>query len=472
MTGLSLRSLFAASTIILTVVALVAATSLMLLTSLLRRTTADVAAGVESVRLAEEAEIDLLLAERAGDSIVQRDVTSRLRRRVAELERHITTQEERSVHARARASTDAYVAALLKGDDERHRLHADAYDRLEALVAVNVDHARQATERAARWDSVANAVSLAAAGLVLLVSVTLVIWLRARAFRPAYDLAHAMRRFGQGSVDVRATPAGGTEFREMSLRFNEMADALAARQRAQVAFLGGVAHDLRGPLSAISLSAATLSTGAHPDPARLRAIVGRIQRGTTLLERMIADFLDVAHLEAGELSLRLEPHDVADIARDVVGLFRERTARHRLLLDVRERALVLCDATRVEQVLTNLVSNAIKYSPEGGDVVVTIAVERGPRSRAVISVRDSGIGISHDDQAQLFEPFRRVGLSRKTIPDVGLGLYVVRNVVRAHGGEIHVESTLGEGAVFSVSLPAFQTDRPEKARVIDGHATN
>jgi signal transduction histidine kinase len=112
--------------------------------------------------------------------------------------------------------------------------------------------------------------------------------------------------------------------------------------------------------------------------------------------------------------------------------------------------LVSCDALRIEQVLTNLVSNAIKYSPRGGRVEVTL---EQPGTEAILNVVDQGVGIPSDDQAHIFEPFRRSGASRELVPGAGLGLFVARRIVEAHGGRIEVESRPGAGSTFRVHLP-------------------
>jgi signal transduction histidine kinase len=176
-----------------------------------------------------------------------------------------------------------------------------------------------------------------------------------------------------------------------------------------------------------------------------------VRRQVDRLERMVGDFLDTARIEAGQLALKLEASDAGELARSVVELFQSTSADHALRLEVASAPLELrCDPARIEQVLNNLVSNAIKYSPAGGDVLVR--VEREP-AHVVFSVTDRGLGIPLDEQARLFEPFRRVGASNSAIPGVGLGLFVSRRIAEAHGGRIDVKSAPGEGSTFTLRLP-------------------
>jgi signal transduction histidine kinase len=166
---------------------------------------------------------------------------------------------------------------------------------------------------------------------------------------------------------------------------------------------------------------------------------------------MIQDLLDVANIEAGKLALKVSTQDPCKLALEVVNLFEGASAMHPVTVRAPDHEiLVSCDPLRIEQVVTNLVSNAIKYSPAGSP----IEIEIGQAGReAVIAVQDHGIGISAADQRKVFEPFRRVGASKETIPGVGLGLFVVRRIAEAHGGRLELESEEGSGSIFRVILP-------------------
>jgi signal transduction histidine kinase len=237
----------------------------------------------------------------------------------------------------------------------------------------------------------------------------------------------------------------------MARTFNEMANSLARQQEEQLTFLAGVAHDLRNPLSALKMSAALISSDRPLPEERLRKTMALVRRQVARLDRMVGDLLDATRIEAGRFELSLEERDARELAREVVELYLAGGSSHDLRLVLPEEPVVLrCDATRVEQVLHNLVSNALKYSPVGSRV--DVRVER-QGEEAVLSVVDRGIGISAEELRNLFAPFRRTGRARETAPGVGLGLSVARRIVEAHKGRIEVESRPGVGSTFRVRLP-------------------
>ncbi len=214
---------------------------------------------------------------------------------------------------------------------ERAFHQAAAYEAIEALVAINLAQARDAARDAERWDDLGTVVGIGAAILLVAVGGALVVWLRSRAFTPLFGLAAAMHRFGRGDLHARATERGPEELREMCLRFNEMAASIAAQRQAQMTFLGGVAHDLRNPLSALRMSVALLDPATQrPSEELRRRTLERVDRQITRMDRLLGDFLDIAKIEASELELRLNDHDARTLVEHVVELFDGVSPAHRL----------------------------------------------------------------------------------------------------------------------------------------------
>lgn len=426
---------------------------LLIMTQYSTRVSAALARSVENVRAIEETQISLLRHQRERDPIADSDHEADMLQHLAAVEAGATLETREAV-ARAAARVREYVAGARAGLTSAHLEPgaALAFKLLDDVSDLNIAEARSARDTATRWDRRLNVLGSVAMALVLLLTATLLWWMSTHAFQPVIDLAHAMDRFARGEHDARAEERGPRELREMVERFNQMASALQAQRQAQVAFLAGVAHDLRNPLSALSMSVGLIDPNAPlPPEPRIRRTIELVRRQLKKLERMVSDFIDMTKVEAGQLELQMEPLDVRQLARDVVSLFEATEPEQRIELTVPDEPIeVQCDPLRIEQVMSNLISNALKYSPSARKIEVTLARKD---SEAWFSVRDYGIGIAADDQRRLFEPFQRAGLSKDSIPGAGLGLYVVQRLVHAHSGRIEVQSAPGEGARFTVRLP-------------------
>lgn len=435
--------------------ALVAAVLLVTLTTRLRIAGEDVAASIRSVRLIDEAEVELLLHARAGDPTVGSAHESKVRRRLAAADDSVTSPAERELLSRAIEAVDRYVSLskTRPTDGTAAAALSVAFGSLEALMELNLGQWSGAVQRAREASGVAYTVGIATILVVVPLVSLLVWWLWKRALNPLVSLGGAMERFAAGDRRARATAAGPHELRTMAERFNDMADELSRQREAQMAFLAGIAHDLRNPLSPLKTSTVLLAEAARSRTNEdtgglLRVIARQVEQ----LDRMIGDLLEVSRIEAGRLELRLEKVDLLQMAADVIELFRPAAPRHQVRLRCPDGVVWLtCDPVRIQQVLNNLVSNAIKYSPEGGTITVTAEQNA---TEASISVRDSGPGIPPDDQLRLFEPFHRAKRAAESnIPGVGLGLFVSRRIVEAHGGMLVVHSAEGQGATFTIRLP-------------------
>jgi signal transduction histidine kinase len=287
---------------------------------------------------------------------------------------------------------------------------------------------------------------LLAAGLALLAT-----GIRKLVLRPLLDLQGAMRSFRGGDTDARAQESTLIELREVSRTFNEMATAIARQRRNQLTFLAAVAHDLRNPLAALKTTIQALERKpSSATSGRLDLLDRQVDR----LARMVNDLLDATRIEAGELQIEPEPLDLREMARTMVDLHAETTTTHRIELRLPASPVpVTADPLRLEQVVGNLITNAIKYSPQGGLVEVAVGVVDGA---AELSVADRGVGIPADEIEDLFLPFRRHA-STAAAPGVGLGLSIARRIVHAHHGRIDVDSKLDEGTTFRVRLPLTET---------------
>jgi PAS domain S-box-containing protein len=230
----------------------------------------------------------------------------------------------------------------------------------------------------------------------------------------------------------------------------EAQTAVKARDR----FVSIASHELRTPLARVK-GYAEMVLAAHSDgdltDEMLQRSLRRIDDASDRLAALVRDLLDVSKISAGNLPMRLRTVDMADLVRDVVGRYQEQLSGtgHLLLEIVGTPRQVSADPDRVEQVLTNLLDNAIKYSPEGADVRVRVQ----PKARGVLlEVQDRGIGLPAEAAERIFEPFSRAtNAEKRQISGMGLGLYICRNIVEQHHGRIWARSA-GEGAGTLVSL--------------------
>ena len=234
---------------------------------------------------------------------------------------------------------------------------------------------------------------------------------------------------------------------------------LALRERNQV--LATVSHDLKTPLTVIRGQAQLLRRRVEHaqtlEPERVRKGLELIETATIRMTSWIDELLETAHLQAGRpVTLRQEPTDLVGLAWQAAADNQRLTERHRIRVESDERKLVgLWDATRLARVLDNLLGNAIKYSPEGGDISVRVAREG---ATAVLSVGDAGVGIPEADLPHIFERFRRGGNVVGRFAGSGIGLAGASQIVRQHGGTISVASQPGHGTVFTLRLPLDATE--------------
>jgi signal transduction histidine kinase len=237
-----------------------------------------------------------------------------------------------------------------------------------------------------------------------------------------------------------------------------------ALEAAREEFLAQASHELRTPLTSMLAYLQLTSRRLASEPAlqgRLREAVDGATAQAQRLRELINDLLDASRIRQGRLELRREPVDLVALVSRVVDEHRDADPRRRHTFVVETPSgpvLGEWDTERLRQVFANLLGNAVKYSPRGGDIQVRVDTV-GDDAR--VSVRDHGIGIPESEIPRMFRPFGRLEqLAARNIPGFGLGLYISRDIVERHGGHISVESTPEEGSTFTVTLPRRDMSAP------------
>ena len=226
---------------------------------------------------------------------------------------------------------------------------------------------------------------------------------------------------------------------------------LLALERARQEFLTNVSHELRTPLASIKLMLETVNDSGDEEASKifLPQVMGQVDRLTTLVQRL----LEQARVESGELVLQMAEIDLEEVARPLVQSFGPQAAAKNVNIEMRSvrPAIVEADEQRLSQVFVNLIDNALRFTPSGGSVTVTLDVEDG---HALVCVTDTGMGIPYKDLPYVFERFYVADRSRaRGVSGAGLGLSIVKQIVEAHHGSVSVESTLSSGTTFIVRIP-------------------
>jgi signal transduction histidine kinase len=229
-----------------------------------------------------------------------------------------------------------------------------------------------------------------------------------------------------------------------------------ARQQAEAeheqlqAFLRSVAHDLRGPLTLLVAYTELLRQGSLADryEATQQALPA-LENAARRVQRLVNDLIDLARINAGEFEVQPSAVDLVEVARDVAAQFQATTDRHAIRVEGPEQLVGEWDPARLRDLLGHLVRNAINFSPDGGPVRIEIGCE-GDEAR--LGVADAGIGIAPEQRERIFQAFSRVDLL-PTTKERGLGLYLAKAIVDAHRGQIRVDSEVGRGSTFHVTLP-------------------
>jgi signal transduction histidine kinase len=476
-TGFSLRGLATAGAVVLTVLALSACIALAVIATLSRHSFQRVDLATASIRSVDALRLTLLsyaresdlayLTHDAADETARERTIRQLYDQIDTARTRVRDDEQRRLVEQAARQIGDYLDARQRAERNGKLLQdvlatatkplQGALATLAQLATIDYRSVEDAQRLARRRDKLGSFAGIVIALMLLAAFTAVLANLRRLVFAPLISLSDGINRVAAGDPRSRVPIAGPTEFQRTAQAFNEMAERLAKQEEDQRTFLAGIAHDLRNPLAALRLRIQSIDRAEQlPPPEKIREVFSVVGKQLTRLDRMVADFLDANQIAAGQLDLQLQSIDVRQTAQDVVELYRLPPGRHTFTLSLSTAPVTTsCDPARIEQVLNNLISNAIKYSPNGGEITISVREEGG---QAVVAVADQGIGIPANEIARIFDPFRRGSGAREASPGVGLGLWVSRRVAEAHGGRLDAASTVGQGTTFKLQLPLSGRD--------------
>jgi signal transduction histidine kinase len=267
---------------------------------------------------------------------------------------------------------------------------------------------------------------------------------------PTGDVIEAVGRVADGDLSTRVRERGPREARALARAFNAMTTRLEAGEEQRRRLLADVSHELRTPLSVVQGNLEAIVDGVHPaDEAHLAAILDE----TKVLSRLVEDLRTLSLAESGALALHRESLDVDALVRETVESFASQAEPAGVALEAKVSSglpQVDADPVRAREILSNLIANALRYTPRGGTVTVEARAEDGA---VAVDVRDTGAGVAPETVGRIFDRFYKSPESR----GAGLGLAIAKQLVEAHGGQISATSVVGEGTVVHFTLPVDQS---------------
>jgi len=299
-------------------------------------------------------------------------------------------------------------------------------------------------------------------GISLIIIAIFSDWFSRKLTQPLAALSHVASEIGKGKLGVRLEWDSKDEVGELVDGFNHMSLRLEELDHMKKDFVSAVTHELRSPLGAIesflNLMKRKMVGGIPQEPEQFLLYFNRIQTNVHRLSGFISDLLDVAKIERGKMECTLKPIRIQDVASEVVQFFeaksQEQGVRVQSLLDP-NLTPVEGDADRLRQVFVNLLSNALKFTPKGGQIAIKGEQFRENGNRFLeVSVLDTGKGMDKEDLNSLFKKFQQGKniTTAKGTRGTGLGLFIIKSIVEAHGGKVSVRSTLGKGSQFLFNL--------------------
>ncbi len=298
-------------------------------------------------------------------------------------------------------------------------------------------------------------VFLTASVLALIVSFITVYYLSYRLTRPLREMSKAIKHYAEGDFSYKVKVRGNDEITELAEAFNSMAMSLSSQESSRRSFVANVSHELKTPMTSIGGFIDGILDGTISEENRdhyLRIVSDEVKR----LSRLVTGMLNMSKIEAGEMQINRKNFDIsADIFKTLLSF--EKKINDKAIeivgLDTMQSITVNADEDMIMQVIYNLIDNAVKFTPNSGYIFIK---DYKDSEKTFVSIRNSGDGIERDELAKVFERFYKIDRSRSyDVKGAGLGLFLCKSIIELHGGEIRVDSKVGEYTEFAFWIPNF-----------------
>ena len=271
--------------------------------------------------------------------------------------------------------------------------------------------------------------------------------------RPVAELSGGIERMSKGDYEYRVHVQGKGEMAQLAAAFNQMSEQVHNLDEARNQFVSNASHELKTPLATIKILVESMMYQDDMDPQLRREFLGDIDKEIDRLSSVVGDLLTLVHIDSHKLRLRREMMVLADTVRETAARLAPLAKKRgqQIVVHIQDECEMFADPGKLAQVCYNIIENAIKYTPDGGTITVSLA--KAGRD-AVLEIADTGVGIPEADLPHVFDRFYRVDKARsRETGGTGLGLSIVKQIVRLHAGTVTVASEYGKGTTFTVQLP-------------------
>ena len=271
--------------------------------------------------------------------------------------------------------------------------------------------------------------------------------------RPIGELSEGIQKMTGGDLSARVNVRGHNEFSDLAVAFNSMSEKIEALDKTRSQFVSNASHELKTPLSTMKILIETLVYQDPLDPVMTKDFLGDVNKEIDRLNRIVSDLLTLVNIDSGGMRLNLTEMNLSALldeqVKRLLPLARENGIE--INLEMKDEITIVGDTVKLQQVLYNVIDNAIKYTPRGGEVETTL---HRSGKKAIIRIADTGIGIPAADLPHIFDRFYRVDKARsRATGGTGLGLSIVKQTLQQHGGNITASSVEGKGTTFEIELP-------------------